>query len=211
MSIFIFATTGIGLAVLYNVLVIRNFPEPERKPGYIVTVVIFFLLALILFGTFSARSMINSAIKTYSSKLEKYIMDNHSNSNFVKNGLDLAGISEDIPRLNNAIAELNSVLPSHSELGVPKVIYDSATNHVIKQLQSSLTVASSAGGAANIFANENNRLTLLSILNGVQIVLMKIVNIITVLIVIVVAILLAIYIIWSLFKVSKKKRREITH
>ena len=205
MSIFIFAIAG-GITILYNTLVIRNFPESERKPGYIVTVVIFFLLALVLFGTFSARSMINSAIKTYSSKLERYIMDNHSGSDFVKDGLDLTGISEDIPRLNETIAELNSVLPSHTELGIPKPIYDSATNHIMKQLKSSLA----AGGTANIFASANNRLTLLSILNGMQIVLMKIVDIIAALIVIIVAIMLAIYIIWSLLKVSKEKRKEIT-
>ncbi|MCL2793116.1 MAG: hypothetical protein FWD87_08480 [Spirochaetaceae bacterium] len=205
----LFAALGIGLGLLYSKLVIKNYPESERKGNYIMSVVVFLVITVALFGVVSAKIKIDSSIKYFSHELEQYVAENHSNLAFVRNGLAVEAIQNDVARLNSAVTELTTVLwPRANELGLPKFAYDMAAGFVADEVQKRLVVVNFAGGAAtNLFVDENNFVTVSSLLNGLHTGIMKIVNIIVLVVVGVLIILLGIYIFSTLSTVAKERKR----
>jgi len=200
---------GVGLGLLFNKLVIKNFPETGRKMSYVKTVIIFLLITVVLFAAVFGKIQIDSFVKKSSSELEQYIVKNHSNLDFVRNGLDIAAVSKDISKLNKSINDLNIILkPKADELGIPNLVYNAVMNYVTKELQKKLVIINSAvGNKPNPFVNEKNVLTVSSLLNGLQTIILKIVSIIVLIIVVICAVLLGIYILVSLSKASKEKKR----
>ena len=102
----IFIILGISLGVAYNKFVIKDYPDYKRKFGYFITFVVFLVFALVLFGVISIKSGVNSTIKEYSAELEHYIKINFSDNEFVRNGLDLKEINNDLSQINNSVNEL---------------------------------------------------------------------------------------------------------
>jgi predicted PurR-regulated permease PerM len=71
------AVLSVGLAILFNKIVIKDYPEKGRKAKYAATIVVFLLITLALGGVLFAKSVTNTAIKEYTNKLEQYIKDTH--------------------------------------------------------------------------------------------------------------------------------------
>jgi len=199
---------GVGLGVLFNKLVIKNFPENGRKMNYVKTVIIFLLITVVLVAVIFGKFIIDSSVKNYSNELEQYIIKNHSNLDFVRNGLDITAISKDSSKLNKTTADLNIILkPKADELGVPKLVYNAVLDYITKELQKKLVIITTAGKAVNPFINEKNFLTVSSLITGLQNIILNIVKTTVFVIVVICAILLGIYILVSLSTASKEKKR----
>jgi len=200
------AVIGVGLGLLYNKLVIKNFPETGRKMNYVKTVIVFLLIAVVLFAAIYGKFKIDSSVKTYSNEIEQYIIKNHSNLDFVKNGLDITAVSNDISKLNKTVEDLSPIIwPKASEVGVPKFLYNMIIGNVTKELQK--RIVSAAANTSNPFVNENNFLTVSSLINGLRTGILKIVKIVVFVIVFICVILLGIYILVSLSTASREKKR----
>jgi len=207
--IVLFAVLGIGLGLLFNKLVCKDYPEKGRKFKYVITVIVFFLLTVALFAVIYGKFIVDATVKKSFSELEQYIVKNHSNLNFVRNGIDITAIQNDASKINSTIADLSTFLrPQAIELGVPNTIYNIVINYLSVELQKKLIVASKTGQkASNSFIDENNKLTLSSLLNGLQTGILNVVKITVIVFVAIFAILLGIYILVSISKASKEKKR----
>jgi predicted PurR-regulated permease PerM len=167
---------GIGLGIVYNKFLIKDYPDHKRKTGYFLTIVVFLALTISIYSIISIKTYVNSVVKEYSIKLEQYLKDTYPENEFVKNGLDLKGLNNDISQINETISELKSILPTYRELGVDKIIYDLIVDYAIKELQKRLNVVNYSAKVINTFSDKNNVLTVSSITNGLRINAIKIVN-----------------------------------
>jgi uncharacterized membrane protein (Fun14 family) len=202
----IFTIVGISLGIVYNKFVIKDYPDYKRKFGYFITVIVFTAFTLASFGIISINSGVNSTIKVYSTELERYIKGNFPDNEFVKNGLDLKEINNDLSQINNSVNELKTILPTNVELGVNKFIYDLVVDYAIKNLQKRLTVVNYSAKMINSFSDRNNILTVSSIMNGLQTNARKLVNIISLIIIGIFILVLSIYIITTLVIVRREKK-----
>jgi len=204
----LFVAIGVGFGILFNKLVIKNFPETGRKMNYVNTIIIFLLITLVLFAAIYGKFKCDSYINNYSNELEQDIIKNHSNLDFVKNGLDIAAVGNDISKLDKTINDLNIVIwPKISEFGVPKFLYDMIIGNVAKELHKKITGANAVINTSNPFVNEKNFLTVSSLISGLRITTLKIVKIVVFVIVVICVILLGIYILVSLSTAFKEKKR----
>jgi len=204
----VFAVAGIGLGVGYNFLVIKKYPDNKRKGGYILTVIVFLLVTIALFSIISVKIFVNKTVPEKSLELVDYIEKNHSDVGFVRNGFDLTGMNNDVSKLNNTVADLKKVLPSHTDLGLPKGLYDFGADFLIKELQRRLVVVNISGKAVNAFADESNKLTVSSVIDGLQKRIMKIVNVILFILASIFVIIFLIHIIVSLVIVRRKDNQS---
>jgi len=165
-----------------------------RKVNYVLMVIVLVLIASALFGTLFARYKIDTSLKYYTNELGQHVVNSYPNLDFVKEGIDLTGINEDLSKINRTVAELNIILkPYANELEIPDFIYNYAVGYLTKDLQRRLVVVNAAGRTANAFADENNFLTVFSLFNGIRISIMRIVNIVVIVIVVILTIILALY------------------
>jgi len=200
---------GVGLGILFNKLVIKNFPEASRKISYVKTVIVFLLIFVVLFATIYGKTIIDSSVRKHSNDLEQYITKNYSKLDFVKNGLDITAIKNDVSKINTTVNDLSIILkPKADELGVPNLIYNIAMNNVAKELQKKLVNVNIAEKADNSFVNEKNFLTVSSLMFGLQTVILKIVKITIIVIVFICVVLLGIYILVSLTRASREKKHN---
>jgi Na+/melibiose symporter-like transporter len=200
------AALGIFLGVMFNMLVIKNFSEAGRKTSYANTVVIFLLIAVILTLIVYGKIKIESNVKDYSNKLEQDIISNYSNLDFIKNGIDMAAVNNDISGINKTVSDLNVIIkPQADELGIPNFVYNSAIGYVSKELQKKLFIVNAAGKAANSFVNDKNFLTVSSLINGLRTGVLKIVNTVAFVLIVICAVILGIYILASLSRASKER------
>ena len=197
---------GVGLGLLFNKLVIKNFPETGRKASYVKTVIVFLLIAVVIFAALYGKSIVDDSVKSFSGKVEQDIKKNYSNLDIVKNGIDLTAASKDSSKLNNTVNDLTRVLKP-SDFGVPAFIWNTVLSNVKKELQKIIISFNKSGGASNPFVDERNYLTVSSLINGLQITILKVVKVTVIVIVSICVILLAIYILVSLSKASKEKKR----
>jgi len=204
----VFAVVGIGLGVGYNFLVIKKYPDSRRKGGYVKTVVVFFFVTVVLFAVISVKLFANKTVPAYSSSIVEDIKTKHSNVGFVKNGLDLNGINNDVSKLYSAVADIKKVLPSHEALGLTKGLYDFGVDALLKQMQKKLATVDFSKGTINSFADENNFLTISSIINGFQNRVMSIINITLLIIAGIFVLIFVIHIIKSLLIVSKERKND---
>jgi len=182
---------------------------PAGKVNKTAMIVVIVLISAALFGVIFGRFKIESSLRHSTNEIEHFVMDNHSNLDFVRNGLDMTVIQNDISRLNSIFADLNTILrPQANELGIPRLIYNTAFDYVTREIQRRLAVVNTAGNAANIFADENNMLTISSILNGFQRGIMNIVNIVALIIVLILVLILGIYIFKSLTKAAEERKSQ---
>jgi hypothetical protein len=199
---------GVGLGILFNKLVIKDFPEVYRKTSYVKTVIVFLLIFAVLFSVIYGKFLIDSSVKSFSVQLEQDIKKNYSKLDFVRNGFNMTAVNNDITQLNKTVADLNVFLkPMADEIGVPKLIYDMAIGAVTKELQKKLVVVNAAGKAANSFVDEKNFITVSSLINGLRTGILKIVSVIVIVLVVIFVTLLGIYILVSLSKASKERKR----
>ncbi|MCL2805029.1 MAG: hypothetical protein FWD26_03720 [Treponema sp.] len=201
----LFAVLGIGLGILFNKLVIKKFPENERKLGYVNTIIVFMITAAALAGIVQAKILGDAMLNDYSASIKQYINDNHSNIGFVRNGLDLSG-NREAAVINSALTDIKAILPSYIDIGVSRGIYDFASNMVINQMQKSL-LAMHPGNmkVVDSFKDENNFLTVTSILNGMKKSITNILNIVLLVIASIFIIIFVTYVIKSLVAAAKIK------
>jgi branched-subunit amino acid ABC-type transport system permease component len=200
---------GVGLGILFNKLVIKNFPETSRKMKYVVTVIVFLLITVVLVAALcSKKFIIDPAVIAKCSELEQYIVKNHSNLDFVRNGLNITAISKDISRINKTVVDLSVILwPKAKELGVPRFVYDVVLSNISGELQKRLVIVDSPENKTNPFIDEKNFLTVSSLINGIQTTILKVVKTVVFVIVVICLILLGIYILVALSTASKEKKR----
>ena len=197
---------GVGLGILFNKLVVKDFPENGRKASYVKTVVVFLLIAVVIFAVLYGKSIVDPSVKSFSGKIEQDIKKNYSNLDIVKNGIDLTAASKDSSKLNNTVNDLTRVLKP-SDFGVPAFIWNTVLSNVKKELQKIIISFNKSGGASNPFVDERNYLTVSSFIKGLQVTILNVVKITVIVIISICVILLAIYILASLSKASKEKKR----
>jgi len=202
----IFSILGIGLGIVYNKFVIKDYPDYKRKSGYFITIIVFLAITLALFGIISIKSSVNLTIRDYSVKLEQYIKYNFPDNELVRNGLDLKEINNDISQINNTVNELKTILPSNKELGVNKFIYDLVVDYAVKDLQKRLTVVNYSAKMMNSFSDKNNILSVSSIISGLRSNAINLVNIISLIIIGIFILILLIYIIYTLTVVKRERK-----
>ena len=207
----LFAALGVGLGLLFNKFVIKDYPEKGRKFKYVITVIVFFLITVILFGVIYGKFIVDATVEKTFTELELDIKKNYSNLSFVKNnGIDLTALKNDVSKINEPINDLRNSLRKMVtvEIGVPNLIYDSVINYLSVELQKKLVVAQKTGEKTiNPFIDENNRLTVSSLLKGLKTGILKVVKTTVIVLVVIFVILLGIYILVSLSKASKEKKR----
>jgi len=197
---------GIGLGIVYNKFVIKDYPDHKRKFGYFITVVIFIILSISIFGILIIKSGLNSTIKDYSTKLEHYVKINYPDNEFVRNGLDLKNINNDITKINTSVNEIKSILPSNKELGVDKFLYDLIVDYAIKELQKRLTVVNYSAKVVNSFSDKDNVLTISSLVNGLQQNAIRLINKTSLIIIGIIILFFSIYIIFTLSVVKRERK-----
>jgi len=204
--IVIFAVIGVGLGVLFNLFVIKKGPEKGRKGNYVKTIIIFLLTAVVISALVQARSIAVSTVNEYSTALEQSIKKDYSNIGFVRNGLNLSGINNNA-EIARAVADIQAILPSHADLDISKGLYDIVANPIMKQLQSTLTDAAGSNKLSRSFADENNVITVSSILNRMKKNIMNVVNVVVLIFAAIFTIIFLNHVIKSLTAVSKEKKR----
>jgi hypothetical protein len=198
---------GVGLAILFNKLVIKNFPENRRKWSYVKTVIVFLLIAVVLFAVIYGKIIADSIVIKKSDELEQGIIKNYSNLDFVRNGLDVAGASKDISKLDKTRSDLNIFLkPEADKVGTPNFLYNIVVDNIMKQLQNIISKINESK-AVSSYLDERNFLTVSSLMNGIRTGILKIVKIIVLVIVFICVVLLGIYILVALSTASKEKKR----
>jgi len=160
---------SIILGILYNKFIIKYFTNNKRKILCIITLVIFILSSISLSIAVSIKKYISSTIVNYSNKIEKFVIENNSNNGFVVNGIDLKNLNNNIIQLSNSIYEIKTIIPTHEQLNLNKSIYDMIIGFPVNELMNQLnnifgnTVDFSIE-KFSIFANNNNFITVSSIL-----------------------------------------------
>ena len=174
-----------------------------NKVGFIVVIVI---LSVLITGVLIGRYIVSTSLTKAVNNLELYVTENHSNLNFVRNGLDMAAMKNDPSKLNATIVDLKTVLwPNVKNMGLPRIIFDIAADSAATELNKKLVVSNDAEKKPSAFVDEKNILTLNSLLNGIRLSVMKVVNIIVIIIVVILAVILGIHIIKSLKALKSTK------
>jgi len=193
---------AVGLAILFNKLVVKDFPETDRKAGNIKTFFVFIILFVIIFAVLYGKVIADASVKSFSAQIEQDIKKNYSNLDIVRNGIDVAAVSKDTNKLNNTVNDLTKIIKP-GELGVPKFVWNIALGYMRKELQKIFN----GFDAVSPFLDERNYITVSSFINGIQISVLKIIKITTIVIVSIFVVLFAIYVLVSLSKASKEKKR----
>jgi len=174
----LFVLLGIGLAFVFNLLVVRNFPEEKRKSGKVKTYVVFIITALALSGLMQFKLHTVTVLDEKSQELNEFVNENFPGVDFVKNGVNFTEVKDNINSVNNIISDLQKIIPSHTELGVSKGLYDFLSGPLFKKLQQELINTDLTDKVGNTYTDENNYLTVPSIINGLKNNVTKIINIV---------------------------------
>jgi len=201
LSVFIFIVIGVVLGILFNKFFIKYFSGNKRKIVCVLTMVIFILSSISLGVTFGIKSIIVSSISSYSDKVERYIYDTYPNNQFLLNGINLNVVYDDTI-ITNSVSELKELIPTHTDLRVNKRVYDviigAPINEIINQINNlTSTAAARARNVTNIVSNiidNNNYITVSSILNYLKSVANKHINIYFIKIIIPLLVPLVIYV-----------------
>ena len=192
---------GIGLGIIYNKFIIKNYPEEDRKLYYFITIVVFLIFSLSMYIVFSVKSYTNSVISEYSVKIERFINENYADDDFVKNGYDLQKMNNDVSQLDSTVSE---VLPSHEALGVNKIIYDYAINKALSRFN----IVHSSAEVINSYGNESNILTVSSLVHGLENDLISLINKIALSIITVVSVILLAYVVCTLIAAKREEKSK---
>jgi hypothetical protein len=197
---------GIGLGIVYNKFFIKDYPDHKKKTGYFITIVVFLALTLSIYSTISIKTYTNSIVKEYSIKLEQYLEDTYPENEFVKNGLDLKSLNNDISKIDETFSELKSILPTYKELGVDKIIYDLIVDYAIKESRKKFNIVNYSAKMINIFTDKDNVLTVSSITHGLRTNAIKLVNIISLIVSAILVIAFSVYIVYTLTIVIRERK-----
>jgi len=197
---------AVGLGILFNKLVVKDFPEADRKGGNVKTFVVFILLFIVIFAALYGKVVADAAVKSKLPEFEQKFKKDNPNLVIVKNGYDITAISKDAGKLNDTLNDLTRMIKP-GELGVPNFVWNIALGYVRKELHKIFTRFNAALDKASPFFDERNYLTFSSLINGIQVTILKIIKTIVIGIVLICVILLAIYVLVSLSKASKEKKR----
>jgi len=201
-----FALLGIGLAVIFNIFIIKNYPAEKRKASYIKTIIIFFLIFAVLAGIITGWRITNRIISDYAADIEHKIKINNSANEFVRYGLDLNNIQNDITKIGTYVEVMRQLLPSNTELGVSKLLYGFITDFTVGKLEKKLNIFNYSADKILIYTNDKNVITVTSLVGGLRSNAQAYVRNIALIASSVFVLLLLIYIIPALFKARKAKK-----
>jgi len=202
----LFALIGIAIGVLYSLLVIRNYPENTRKGGYIAACLMFLFVTTALFALISLKINVNKSAMEYTIQMEQNIIENNQDNLFVTHGIDLQLLGNNKDNIEKAVSEIKVLFPSHTELKMDKFLYDIMTDISIKALKDKLVTENESGELKSHYADENNVITVASLLEGIVKDLLNIINIIFLVLIFIFILLLLIYIIKTLINVKNAKK-----
>jgi len=165
--------SGVILGILFNKFVIKYFSDNKRKLFCILTMLIFIFSSISLAITFGIRSGIISSINNYSDRVEKFIFDNNPNNEFLINGINLNIINDNTSIINDSVNELKALIPTHTDLRINKRIYDMVIGYPMGELINQIDVfnnsvsshARNLTDSIAIITDNNNFITVSSILN----------------------------------------------
>jgi len=212
----LFIVIGVVFGILFNKFVIRHFSDNLRKIFSILTMFIFILSSISMAITFNIKSGIISSVNNYSERVEKYIIDNNPNNDFLLNGINLSIINNNSSIVNNTANELKTLIPTHTDLRMNKRIYDMVIGYPMDELMNQInnlnnsvtTSVNSLTASLSIYADSNNFITISSILNYLKSLANRHINIVFIRINILLLIPFFIYIIsisvFMIIKIVKK-------
>ena len=161
--------TGVVVGKIYNKFVLKYFSDNKRKLLCILTMVIFIFSSISVSVIITIKSYIDSTISSYSGKIEQYVYDTYPNNEFLLNGIDLNKTNDDFSEISNAVSELKTIIPTHVELRVNKKIYDMLVGPPMEELLNQLNTVNYSVGTYTknvyVFADNNNFITVSSILS----------------------------------------------
>ena len=212
----LFIVIGVVFGILFNKFVIRHFSDNLKKIFSILTMFIFILSSISMAITFNIKSGIISSVNNYSERVEKYIIDNNPNNDFLLNGINLSIINNNSSIVNNTANELKTLIPTHTDLRMNKRIYDMVIGYPMDELMNQInnlnnsvtTSVNSLTASLSIYADSNNFITISSILNYLKSLANRHINIVFIRINILLLIPFFIYIIsisvFMIIKIVKK-------
>jgi len=165
----VFISGGVFLGILFNKKVTEKYPHSDAIEHKVVPMIIFAAAVVVMFTAAFIGISVNSAVKKYSVELESYIMTNHSDIEFVQNGLNMMEVNENISVLNKSISDLKEQMWPHAqEIGIPRFAYNYFADYITREIRRRVSIVNTAGRVANVFANKDNYLTVNSIMNGLR-------------------------------------------
>jgi len=199
---------GVGLSLLFNKLVIKDFPENRRKGKQVATFFVFILMINGIAGSINSYFFFNKLLNEKAVEMDQYVKENHSDNAFVRHGLDMSLIQNDISRLNNAASELGGVFtPILQGYDLPPFLTNMIVGYISTEIEKRLLIVNAAGSAANTLVDENNFITVSSLLSGLVAGIMKAIKTVIIIIVVIFSIILLSYIIGAFSTVSKEKKK----
>jgi hypothetical protein len=201
------AAAAIVLAVLYITFVLKDYPREGRSFICVVAVLFFLVSALAICGVILGKDSVDAAIHEKSYELEQYITEHYPDNQLVKDGIDLSVLNEDASQSAAIVSSVIEMIPSHTELGLNKLLYDMMINFASDKLQTRLAAVDYNIEAGNVFADEQNMLTVSSLVNGLRISSLDIAQIAFYVIIGIVVLALIIFIIVNAGKSAKEKKR----
>ena len=198
---------GIGLGIIYCLLVIKKYPEKKRKSGFAAAIFVFLLISLALYSQLSMRAFSIKFISEKAAGIEKHIIQNNPNNKLVKNGIDLNIINNDLSKMNAAAAEFGKLLPDHTELGIPQFAHEFLLSFAVGNVQKHISKVNNTAKIVNAYADNNGVLTASSLIHGIENRIIRIIHISTIISCSVLLFLLLIYIIVTLNRAFKAKNQ----
>ncbi|MDR2543796.1 MAG: hypothetical protein LBC80_10170 [Treponema sp.] len=201
--IILFAVLGIGLGVLFCFLVIKKYPEADRKIGYVKTVFVFMIMTAALCAIVQGKFFIDSAVGEYANTFEEHVNENHSNSVFARQGYNLSNINTEA-EAKFVIDDIKRII-NHEVLGVSRRLYNFITNPVFNQLQKKIMAMGDSENQTD--DGDDKFLTVESVINDLQGSISFIVTIAFIVLLSIIIIFFAVQIIKPFLIVSKEKKR----
>jgi len=198
---------AVFLGILWNKRVLKDYPN-DKGTHQIISMALFIVAAIIIYSVIFAGISVNKLIKDKSQELIVYIEKDDRIPQYIKDGLDMTMVSENLGEINKFVADLQETMWPHArDLGVPRYFYDWAAKRVTIQIQIRLVGLNAAERAALIFVDNNNYITYKSLLGTLRSIVMKGINIAIMVIVIIVLLVVGIFVLVTFNTISKEKKK----
>ncbi|MDR1858558.1 MAG: hypothetical protein LBQ69_03725 [Treponema sp.] len=192
----------IGVAWLVAcIMVIRKIGEKgKRPPLYVTAAVLFIVFAVVFAGSRIGAAVAAGALDKSAALAQEYLEKNHGSQPLVRNGVAV----ENVPQ---AIDDLEGMIPRKvSDLGLSGIITESLYG---KALGWGFDILRSKAGLIASFANENGRVTSVTIMEALQWEINNLVRRVVFYITLGISVILALYLGICVILAAKKRRADV--